>query len=94
MRDQGYNAGASVIYQDNQSAILLEENGCLSSGKRTKHIDVRYFFIKDRISRGEIKFEHRSTDHMIADFFTKPLQGKLFQEFRKKILNQPNENTE
>ncbi len=48
----------SLIYQDNMSAILLETNGKASSTKRTKHIKVKYFYIKDKIGQGEIVLEH------------------------------------
>jgi hypothetical protein len=48
---QGYDV-SSVLYQDNKSAILLENNGQKSSGRRTKHINVRDFFITDRIRQG------------------------------------------
>ena len=40
---QGYQVNENIIYQDNQSAMLLERNGKASSGKRTKHINIRYF---------------------------------------------------
>lgn len=46
---QRYNVGASTLYRDNQSAILLEGNGTVSPSKRTKHLNVKYFFVKDRI---------------------------------------------
>ena len=75
------------MYQDNKSAILLEKNGKKSSGRRTRHINIRYFFIADRVKRGELKIEYCSTDDMPADFFTKPLQGKNFFQFRKQIMN-------
>ena len=73
------------IYQDNKSAILLIENGRGSTSKRTRHMDIRYFFVKDCIAR-EITIEHCPTKSMIADFFTQPLQGGLFKEFRDLIL--------
>jgi hypothetical protein len=44
---QGYGVEDSLVYQDNQSAILLEKNGRASSGKRTRHINIRYFFVTD-----------------------------------------------
>ena len=75
------------MYQDNQSAILLENNGRESSSRRTKHLNIRYFFIKDCIKKGELKIDYCPTDDMVADFFTKPLQGKKFLQFRKIILN-------
>ena len=61
------------MYQDNQSAILLENNSRASSSRRTKHLNIRYFFITDRIKKGELKIEYYPTDDMVADFFTKPL---------------------
>ena len=84
---QGYGATSSILYQDNKSAILLQKNGRKSSSKRTKHINMRYYFITDRINRNELSVEHCPTESMVADFFTKPLQGKLFLKFRNIILN-------
>jgi len=92
LQEQGIPITDNIIFQDNKSAILLENNGKRSSGKRTKHINVRYFFIKDRIDHGEISVEYCPTDEMIADFFTKPLQGKPFYTFRDIILNCGTEN--
>ena len=86
MEAQGYKTRENVIYQDNQSAILLEKNGIKSMGKRSRHINIRYFFIKDRHDKKELTIEYCPTDEMIRDFFTKPLQGKKFQKFRKAIM--------
>ena len=83
---QGYQVKDSVIYQDNQSSILLEKNGCASSGKRTRHINIRYFFITDRIEKKEVRVEYCPTGEMVADFFTKPLQGVLFCQFQNRIM--------
>jgi hypothetical protein len=49
MEGQGYKVIENIVYQDNQSAILLERNGKASSSKRTKHINIRYFFVIDRV---------------------------------------------
>jgi hypothetical protein len=87
LKAQGYAPERTVIYQDNESAILLEKNGKGSSSKRTKHINVRYYFIKDRIDSGEVCVEHCPATEMIGDFFTKPLQGALFVKFRSIIMN-------
>ena len=73
---QGYNIDSTIMFQDNQSAILLEKNGKNSSSKRTKHINIRYYFITDRIKNVELKIEYCPTDNMVADYFTMPLQGK------------------
>jgi hypothetical protein len=86
LEDQGYDSKDTIIYQDNKSTMLWMKNGRQSLGKRAKHINVRYFFVKDRIEKGEIKIQHCPTDDMIADFFTKPLQGNKFQKFRNMIM--------
>jgi hypothetical protein len=70
---QGYKIDDNLLYKDSKSSILLETNGRGSSGKQTRHINVRYFFIADRVKSGEIQIEYCPTGIMIADFFTKPL---------------------
>jgi hypothetical protein len=80
---------ASILNQYNISAIILEKKGKASSGKRTKHINVRYFFIKDRIGSGEITVKHCLATEMLADHFTKPLQGTMFQKIRAEIQGVP-----
>ena len=63
------------IYQDNNSAILLEVNGRQSSTKRTKHIKTKYFFVKDKIDQGEIEIRKKDTADMWSNTDTKPKQG-------------------
>jgi hypothetical protein len=84
---QGYEITESIVHQDNKSTILLAENGKASSGRRTRHINIRYFFVKDRVASGEVKIEYCPTESMMADFFTKPLQGALFKKMRDQIMN-------
>jgi hypothetical protein len=48
---------------------------------------VRYFFITDRIASKDVSVEYCPTGDMIADFFTKPLQGALFWKLRDEIMN-------
>ncbi|MGL6130278.1 MAG: Ty1/Copia family ribonuclease HI, partial [Fusobacteriaceae bacterium] len=86
LKEQGYNVTDNIVYQDNKSTILLEKNGKQSSGKRTKHINVRYFFITDRIQKGEMRVEWCPTQDMVADFMSKPLQGAMFKKFRDIIM--------
>ena len=83
---QGYKLGPATVYEDNMSTIKLAEKG-RSTSERTRHISIRYFFIKDRIAAGEIQIEHLSTKDMIADMLTKPLQGELFRAMRRQLLN-------
>ena len=73
--------------QDNQSAILLEQNGILSSTKRTKRLNVKYFFIKDKNDSGEMVVQWCPTDKMCSDYLTKPLCGEKFRQFRQIIMN-------
>jgi hypothetical protein len=86
LKSQGYVVIDNILYQDNKSAILLERNGKMSSGKRTKHIAVRYFFVTDRIKAGELTAVWCPTGKMIADFLTKPLQGTIFKKFRDMLM--------
>ena len=83
---QGYKVDDNILYQDNKSSILLETNGRGSSGKQTRHMNVRYFFIADRVKSGEIRIEHCPTGIMDADYFTKALQGELFRTLRAMIM--------
>jgi hypothetical protein len=86
---QGFEVTDNVIYQDNQSTMLLARNGKQSSGKKTRHIEIRYYFITDQINQKKARVEYCPTGDMIADFFTKPLQGSVFRWFRAVILNLP-----
>ena len=68
-----------VINQDNQSAIILENNDKQSSSKRTRHMNIRYYFITDRIIKQEASVEFCPTFDMIGDYFTKALLGSQFR---------------
>jgi len=76
----------NILYQDNKSAILLAENGRASSSKRTKHIEIRYYYVEDRIKKGDLRVVWCLTDQMIADYLTKPLQGRQFLQFRDMLM--------
>ena len=84
---QGFDVSDNVVYQDNQSTMLLSNNRRYSSGKKTRHIEIRYYFITDQVKRKNIRLEYCPTEDMISDFFTKPLQGSQFRKFRDFILN-------
>ena len=84
---QGYGVHESRIYQDNQSAMLMEKNGKASTSKRTRHINIRYFFVADRVQNKEVTIEYCPTGDMTGDFFTKALQGSPFVKFRNEVLN-------
>jgi hypothetical protein len=84
---QGYDIVENVLEQDNESAELLEKNGRQSSTKRTRHIEIRFFFITDNVKRKKITITHCPTDEMTSDYFTKPLQGSAFKKHVKTIMN-------
>jgi hypothetical protein len=87
LKAQGVDVVDTVLYQDNMSSMLLEKNGRASSGKRTRHINIRFYFVADRVANGELRIEHCPTADMVADFFTKPLQGALFYKLRDLVMN-------
>ena len=68
MKYQGNLVEDVYVYQDNESAILLENNGINSMGKGTWHIKIKYFFITDKVKDKEIKILHCPTGDMIAAF--------------------------
>ena len=86
LRAQGYPILHSHFAQDNQSAIKLEQNGRSSAGQKSRHIHIRYFWITDRLKAHGIHLHHCPTEAMLADFFTKPIQGNLFRRFRAVLL--------
>ena len=86
MEAQGHAIKENILKQDNKSTILLLENGKKSSSKRTRAINIRYFFLTDQIEKGNLSVEYCPTGEMWADFMSKPLTGKLFKKFRKLIM--------
>ena len=78
MEDQGHHIEKNILYQDNKSAILLETNGKKSAGKRSRALNIRYFFLADQVAKGNLSIECCPTKEMWGDFFTKPLTGKFF----------------
>jgi hypothetical protein len=83
---QGYVLKENYFYQDNKSTIRFEENGRRSCGPNSRHIDIRYFWIKDRLGLENFEVRYCPTEQMLADFFTKPLQGALFRKLRAVIM--------
>lgn len=58
---QGHEINENILCQDNVSSTLPEKNGRGSSGKRTRHINVQYFFVTDRIQNNDLTVEHCPT---------------------------------
>jgi hypothetical protein len=82
---QGYPLKENIFYQDSQSMIKFEKNGRTSCGPKSRHIDIRSFFI-NQLNLEHINVQHCPTEQMLADFFIKPLQGSLFRKFQDVIM--------
>jgi hypothetical protein len=83
---QGEQPPPANIFQDNQSTMALVDKG-ISTSDRTKHVKIRYFWVKDRVDSGEIAIQYIPTEDMIADILTKPMQGEKFRKLRSMLLN-------
>lgn len=68
---------------DNQSAIALSKNSV--HHERSKHIDIKYHYIRECIENGSTLMEHVRTGEQLADILTKPLGRMKFQELRNRI---------
>jgi hypothetical protein len=79
----------NTMYEDSRSATLLETNGRESAGKRSRHLNIRMFFITDQVNKGNIEIAYCPTDDMTGDYMTKPLHGKKFEAFCNEIMNLP-----
>ena len=86
MQAQGHEMGPAILFQDNMSTIALINAG-RAKAEKSRHINVRYFWLRDRIESGEIVVQHKPTEHMLADALTKPLTGSLLLRMRNLLLN-------
>jgi hypothetical protein len=83
LRDYGYKLSKVPLLCDNESAIHMADNPVEHS--RTKHIDIRYHFLRDHQQRGDIDIAYVSTKEQLADIFTKPLDEKTFSKLRNEL---------
>jgi hypothetical protein len=83
LKDYGYKVSKVPLLCDNESAICMADNPVEHS--RTKHIDIRYHFLRDHQQRGDIEIVYVSTHNQLADIFTKPLDEKTFSKLRNEL---------
>ena len=69
----GVKQDTTEIFEDNQACIAMAKNP--QQHKRTKHIQVRYYFIREHLESGELKLTYCNTLNQLADCFTKLLSG-------------------
>ena len=78
-----------TIYEDNMAVIALIETGRPVSD-RSKHLSIRSFWLTEQIENNILRLTHLSTDLMLADMLTKPLQGATFLRLRDQLLGVSN----
>jgi len=83
---QGYSDGPVIIYQDNLNCMALMKRGGPGS-ERSRHINIRHFWVAERVANGEVTIEHLSTNRMHANMLTKPVQGAQFKKERSDLTN-------
>jgi hypothetical protein len=80
MRDFGLTYTHVPLLCDSTSAIIVAKNPVLHS--KTKHIEVRYHFLRDHVEKGDIELSYVSTQDQLADIFTKPFDHATFARLR------------
>ena len=86
LQEIGMYEQPAIIYQDNMSTIRLSHTGYNTLSK-TKHIHMRFFYVKEVADQGHLSIQYLSTDDMVADILTKPLMGYKFILFASMLLN-------
>ena len=83
LTELGMSDSPTVILEDNQGAIAIAKNPVNHS--RTKHIDIRYHYIRECVQNGQIQVQYCPTFDMKADILTKPLTRQRFEYLRREI---------
>ncbi|GKF98695.1 hypothetical protein Tco_0297478 [Tanacetum coccineum] len=83
LMDYGYHFNKIPIYYDSKLAIAISCNPVQHS--RTKHIVVRYHFIKEHVEKGTVELYFVKTDYQLADLFTKALQEDRFNYLVRRL---------
>jgi hypothetical protein len=76
-----------TIHEDNQSCIALSKNS-MTTG-RSKHMDVRYHFCREKVESGDIEVQYCATENMLADVLTKPLVSARHSKLCNAIMGLP-----
>jgi len=84
LNELGFNIETIEINTDNKAAIFISENNLIN--QKTKHIDIRYHYIRELISNNKIKLKYIESKNNIADGLTKYLSGSQMTTFRNNIL--------
>src|SRR6185503_18899322 len=79
--------GPTLIAEDNKGCIAVSSNN--RTDNRTKHIDVKYHYVREQIRKGQVQVHYVPTERMIADMFTKPTITSKFKLCMKEIVKSP-----
>ncbi|GKF58953.1 hypothetical protein Tco_0175739 [Tanacetum coccineum] len=83
LTDYGLGFNQIPMYYDNKSAIVISCNNVQHS--RSKHIDIRFYFIKEHVENGVIEFYFVNTEYQLADIFTKALSRERIEFLINKL---------
>jgi hypothetical protein len=83
LRDYDYKLTKVPLLCDNESAIRMADNPVEHS--RTKHIAIRYHFLRDHQQKGDIEIAYVNSKEQLADIFTKPLDEQTFTKLRHEL---------
>ena len=86
-RNQYIAADVPIIYQDNKSAIQIVTKGH-GNFKNSKHIRVRYSFIRDLVTQGEITIQWQPTADMVSDMLSKGVRWSTFTLLLSRLIGQ------
>ena len=86
LKEQDYGIKDNIIYQNNQSATRMDKHGRKWCTWNSRNINIQYVFITDRIDKKETRVEYYPALEMFGDYFTRPLQGKLFRAFWEILM--------
>ena len=75
-----------ITYQDNMSCMALMKKGGPTS-ERSRHINIRHFWLREKVGESEVIIEHLGTEDMFANVLTKPVQGFQFVKERRGLTN-------
>lgn len=79
----GQSLEPTIVHCDNQSRVKLSVN--LVFHDRTKHVEIKYHYVRDMVERNAIQLRYISTDEQMTDILTKPLSKIKFVYFRDKL---------
>ena len=83
---QGYNIDKNILYQDNESSIMLEVDSKRISGKRIQALNIRLIFMTYKVLKENVQIKYCPTDKMWGYFMTNPTQVEDFMNFRNYII--------